>query len=272
MQKQNESNECVFACDIDKNARATYETAYGTPVAGDIRLVNVEDVNPHEILFCGLPCQTFSTIGSRKGFADDRGTMIFEVMRFVRHHKPRFVVLENVVGLLSHEKGATFGEIVALLRAEGYYVNHTVLNCKDHGIPQSRRRLFILCGREKPVPMNFGEKSAKSTKSLTDFGENRRNSTKSLTDFLKIGDFDKQYTRTIRTTGRYTKITNTDHNWSHYMLNNRVYQLQIEDALRLQGFPVDFPLKGSVKQQWRQLGNTIPTNLSQLVVNCLPQV
>jgi DNA (cytosine-5)-methyltransferase 1 len=255
MKEQNASHECVFACDIDKDAQKTYETAYGTPVAGDIRNVNVEDVKSHEILFAGLPCQTFSTIGARKGFADDRGLMIYEVMRFVRHHKPRFVVLENVVGLLSHEKGATFAKIVALLREEGYHVNHAVLNCKDYAIPQSRKRLFIVCGHDAPVELDFGLKS-----------------TKSLTEYLQIGNFEREHTRTIRASGRYTKITNINHNWSNYMLDNRVYQLKIEDALRLQGFPAKFPLKGSVKQQWRQIGNTIPTNLTRLVVNCLPQV
>jgi DNA (cytosine-5)-methyltransferase 1 len=245
----------VFACDIDKHAQATYKAAYNTAVSGDIRLVKAEEVPEFDILFSGLPCQSFSTIGLRKGFADDRGTMIYEVMRFVRHHKPRFIVLENVLGLKSHEKGATFARIQQILRAEGYYVNHAVLDCKEYGIPQSRKRLFIFCGRDAPISLNFGPKSASN-----------------LSQYLKKGVFDREYTRTIRTTGRYTKITNTDHNWSHYMLDGRVYQLKIEDALRLQGFPADFPLKGSVKQQWRQLGNTIPTNLTRLVVNCLPQV
>ena len=248
-------HECVFACDIDKDVRSTYENNYNLRPEGDIRDINLDNVPEYDVLMAGFPCIPFSTIGKQKGFADKDGGMFFEVMRFVKHHKPRFVVLENVPGLITHNSGETFATILSSLTAEGYNVSHKVLNSKDYGIPQSRRRVFIVGCLDTPVKLDFKPETPTN-----------------LTEYLNVGEFERETSHTIRCQGRYSKYEDKTHNWSHYIVNKRIYQLKIEDALRLQGFPSKFPLSGSKTQQWRQIGNSIPTNLTQLVVGAISNV
>lgn len=143
-------NECVFASDIDKECRETYFTNYGIMPHGDITKVPVEDIPAFDILCAGFPCQTFSTAGKRKGFADTRGTIFFNIIDIAVHHKPKYMILENVKGLLSHDKGNTFKTILSEIKRIGYktYQNPIVLNPLMYNIPQNRERIFILCCRD----------------------------------------------------------------------------------------------------------------------------
>lgn len=97
-----------------------------------------------DLLCAGFPCQSFSIAGKRKGFDDTRGTMFFEIARILRHKKPPYVLLENVPGLLSHDQGKTFAVIAGTLCELGYSIEWIVYNSKDFGVPQSRRRVFIV--------------------------------------------------------------------------------------------------------------------------------
>lgn len=136
--------ECVFSSEIDKHANKAYEVLYGHKTAGDIKKVSAEDVPDHDLLTAGFPCQAFSVAGNRKGFDDTRGTLFFEVARVAAEKKPRFLLLENVKGLISHDKGKTLDTIVTTLNNIGYTVDFEVLNSKYFGVPQNRERIFIV--------------------------------------------------------------------------------------------------------------------------------
>ena len=140
--------ECIGHCEIDKYANQAYNAIYepkGELYFEDARKINPKDL-PHIDLICaGFPCQSFSIAGLRKGFKDDaRGTLFFEIARIAGVKRPSFLLLENVPGLLSHDKGRTFATILNTLDELGYDVAWQVLNSKNFGVPQSRKRVYIV--------------------------------------------------------------------------------------------------------------------------------
>jgi DNA (cytosine-5)-methyltransferase 1 len=147
--------KCVMASEIDKYANLAYETLYGHKTVGDITKVAAESVPDHDLLVGGFPCQAFSVAGKRLGFEDTRGTLFFEIARIAKVKKPRVMLLENVKGLVSHDKGRTLDTIVQTLCDIGYTVDFEVLNSKYFGVPQNRERIFIIAVRDdliKPEP------------------------------------------------------------------------------------------------------------------------
>jgi len=106
--------------------------------------VDVREISEHDLICSGFPCQSFSIAGKRRGFEDTRGTLFFEICRIAEFHRPKYLFLENVKGLLNHEEGRTFGTILNSLQDLGYGVEWQVLNSKDFGVPQNRERVFII--------------------------------------------------------------------------------------------------------------------------------
>lgn len=139
---------CVFASEIDKHARKAYEVLYGGDVLhGDITKIDAKNVPDHDLLTAGFPCQAFSVAGKRKGFDDTRGTLFFEIARIAKEKRPKALLLENVKGLVNHDKGRTLNTIVQTLCDTGYTVDFNVLNSKYFGVPQNRERIFIIAVR-----------------------------------------------------------------------------------------------------------------------------
>ncbi len=134
----------VFACDIDEPCRAAYSHNYGLIPAGDIAAIPAEDIPDHELLCAGFPCQPFSIIGDRAGFADARGTLFFEILRILEAKRPPMVVLENVRQLVSHDGGKTIARILESLRGLGYWADYRILNALKFGLPQKRERVLIV--------------------------------------------------------------------------------------------------------------------------------
>jgi len=136
--------ECVGFSEIDKYAVKIYEKHYPNHTNyGDATKIRTETLPDFSFLVGGFPCQAFSLAGKRKGFEDTRGTLFFEIARVLQDKRPRYFLLENVKGLLSHDKGKTFQTILEVLSDLGYYVQWTVFNSKDFGVPQNRERIFI---------------------------------------------------------------------------------------------------------------------------------
>ena len=142
-------------CEIDPYARLAYEAIYDTK--GELFFEDARKIVPEELpdidLICGgFPCQSFSIAGKRGGFEDARGTLFFEIARIARVKRPKYLLLENVPGLLSHDSGRTFATILGTLSELGYDVAWQVLNSADFGVPQSRKRVFLVCclGEECP--------------------------------------------------------------------------------------------------------------------------
>lgn len=138
----------IFASDIDKHVLKMLHANHKAKNIYD----NIKN-RPNtyvDIYFAGFPCQTFSTAGSRAGFKDVRGTVFFDIYNYLLHVKPRVVVLENVKGLLTHDKGKTFKVIMDLLEdLDSYHIYYDVLSPHTHANwPQYRPRVFIVCIRK----------------------------------------------------------------------------------------------------------------------------
>ena len=143
-------HECIGFCEIDKFARASYKAIHDTK--GEIELHDITAVSDESIrrigrvdIICGgFPCQAFSIAGNRRGFEDTRGSLFFEIARFASILRPKYLLLENVKGLLNHDGGATFETILGALDELGYNVEWQILNSKDFGVPQNRERVFVI--------------------------------------------------------------------------------------------------------------------------------
>jgi DNA (cytosine-5)-methyltransferase 1 len=152
-------HECVFASEIDKELVTLYEDNHGISPHGDIRLIDESYIPEHEILCAGFPCQPFSKAGEQKGLACERwGNLFWEIIRIVSYHKPEFILLENVSNLEKHNGGVTWKDMKTSLESEGYEVAFTHLSPHEFGIPQVRKRMFIVARRKSLGTFVFPQK------------------------------------------------------------------------------------------------------------------
>lgn len=159
----------VAYSEIDKNAATTYCANYDTQnelAIGDIvSFVGNEDnyarLPQFDILTAGFPCQTFSMMGNQLGFAEDRGQMFFRILDILQHCHPRFILLENVKNLITHDKGNTFKVIKFKLQEAGYTVHHDIFNTLDFGLPQKRNRTIIFGRLNQFGDFNFSNELVK---------------------------------------------------------------------------------------------------------------
>ena len=141
---KNQGHTIIGACEIDKYARSVYSRHFpGVRIYQDATKINPEELEDFDCLCAGFPCQAFSIAGKRLGFEESRGTLFFEIARIAKQKRPRFLLLENVKGLLSHDRGRTFAVILAALDELGYDAEWQVLNSK-YFVPQNRERIFII--------------------------------------------------------------------------------------------------------------------------------
>ena len=141
--------ECVFSSEIDKYAIQTYKKNYNIDASHNVLESDYEDsrIPDHDVLCAGFPCQAFSKAGKRLGFDDEtKGTLFFEVERILSNHKTKYIVLENVRNLVSHDRGNTWKTIYNHLKALGYRLTPKPIIISPHqlGIPQLRERVVIL--------------------------------------------------------------------------------------------------------------------------------
>ena len=135
---------CVGSCEWDKYSRETYKKNFGSyPEYDDAKDLHPQSLPHFDVLCAGFPCQAFSIAGKRMGFEDTRGTIFFEIARIAKEKRPSYLFLENVKGLLSHDKGRTFSTIISTLDEMGYDAEWQVLNSK-YFVPQNRERIFII--------------------------------------------------------------------------------------------------------------------------------
>ncbi|MGL4853226.1 MAG: DNA (cytosine-5-)-methyltransferase [Phocaeicola sp.] len=162
--------KCVFASEINKFARASYEANYKNISPNifdndyklfncDINEVEMENIPDFDVCCGGFPCQAFSIAGNRLGFEDTRGTLFFNIMNIVKYKiengtPPKILFLENVKGLRNHHKGETLKVILATLDELGYNCNYEVLNAKYFGLPQNRERLIIVAWNRSLIDVN----------------------------------------------------------------------------------------------------------------------
>lgn len=246
--------ECVMACDNSKAVQQTYKLNFGVEPLGDIVSIDPRTIPHFDILCAGFPCQPFSQCGKQKGFNDERGNLFFNIMKFVSCHHPSILIFENVSGLMTHDNGKTFDRICNSIKTSGYTLTHKILKASDYGLPQMRKRLFI-------VAVSLETKLNKDVSFILDLNKYRNNM--SLSKYLGK-NFKKETAYTIRCGGRSSPIDDR-HNWDGYFVDDKVYRLSLRDCLLLQGFDKSFKLCGSISEQWKQIGNTIPTIFTKLI-------
>lgn len=257
---------CVFSSEIDIHAQFTYYTNYGVVPFGDITKIDPSTIPDHDILCGGFPCQPFSNIGKREGFQHPtQGTMFHEVLRVVQHKKPRVIFLENVAGLVNHEKGQTLEIIISELEKQGYTCHQTLLNAKDFGVPQSRNRFYLVAFLDN-VNFSFPEPPMIRA-DIGDFVE-KNISGYSISKHLQqsylfkkddgkpvlIDQETKGHVKTLvstyhkiqRLTGTFVKDGETG-----------VRLLTKDECKAIMGFPEDFVIPVSRTQMYRQMGNSV---------------
>lgn len=141
----NLGGKCVLAAEIDEYAISTYYENYKIDSARDVRKIKNEDIPKYDVLCGGFPCQTFSKAGKRLGFTDEtKGTLFFEIVRIIKSSRPKFIILENVRNLASHDHGNTMKVVKGALDELGYNINVEIMSPHQLGIPQLRERVYIL--------------------------------------------------------------------------------------------------------------------------------
>lgn len=157
--------ECVFSSEIKPYAIQAYNGYYGREeIFGDITLANTnQDIPNFDYLLAGFPCQPFSSAGNRNGFSDTRGTLFFEIERILQDKMrincpAKGFLLENVEGLINHDNGNTLNVIITRLKKLGYYVNYKLLDAKEFGLPQSRKRVYIVGSLDEEINLDDFER------------------------------------------------------------------------------------------------------------------
>ncbi|MEH1741350.1 DNA (cytosine-5-)-methyltransferase [Fusobacterium varium] len=135
----------VFSSEIDMNAKKSYLSNFNdNNLKGDITKISEKDIPNHDLLVAGFPCQSFSIAGLQKGFNDTRGTLFFDIVRILKEKQPKYILLENVKNLVSHDEGRTFKVIIKTLNEIGYTIDFSVINSAEAGLAQNRERTYIV--------------------------------------------------------------------------------------------------------------------------------
>ena len=149
-------SECVLTSEIKSTAIKVYQQNFNEDkIWGDITEISSQKIPDFDVLLAGFPCQPFSSAGTRQGFLDTRGTLFFEIERILQDKSPFGFLLENVEGLVQHDDGRTLTTIVNKLEQLGYQVKCDVLNARDFGVPQDRKRVYITGTKTNSISLNF---------------------------------------------------------------------------------------------------------------------
>lgn len=278
--------ECVFSSEIDKYAQETYKDNFGEYPSGDIQEIDAKDIPEHDILCAGFPCQPFSLAGMRKGFEDTRGTLFFDIERIIKEKKPKIVFLENVAGLVSHDKGKTLKVIENQITELNYVFEWRLINAKEYGVPQNRNRWYFIAIHKdiynKKIDFDniFPEKKKLSflledilekdvPKEFNSTPTALKNIEKNIEPFLTSARYNEKH-YTIANNIRPSKVSFSSTGISPCLTakmgtggNNVpvIHELKrkytIRECMRLMGFPEDYKIKENYSQSYKQVGNSL---------------
>lgn len=263
--------KCVFSSEWDKDAQITYAANFEETPHGDITKIGAAEIPDFDVLLAGFPCQPFSSIGQREGFMHKtQGTLFYDVLRILKEKRPSAFLLENVVGLVNHDKGNTFAVILQSLNELGYSVHHHILDAADYGVPQYRKRIYIV-GYDKSrlqrgIAHSWPRKSHKNAfiGPFVEQGITDRSISKHLQEAylwklddgrpevidrrskIKVKTLVASYHKIQRLTGTFVKDGPTG---LRLLTNN--------ECKAIMGFPKSFKFPVSRMQVYRQLGNSV---------------
>lgn len=299
---------CVKSSEIDKYACETYEMNFQEKPLGDIKRISAEDLPEFDIIAGGFPCQPFSIGGLRKGFADTRGTLFFEVTRLISEKKPKAFFLENVAGLVSHDQGRTLEVIEKTLRGLNYNFQWKVMNACDYGTPQNRSRWYCVGFRED-LEIGFVGQQDKKYKKYYSFPEKRELKTtlKDIVKPIKSNEYNiseiairniNTYLPEFKKTTRYNKdnvlIANEirasrcsyrsdgispcltakmgtgGNNIPVYVKQMR--KLTEKECLKIMGFPDWYKIKKNSMHSYKQIGNSVVVSVVSILAKEMVRV
>ena len=264
---------CVGFSEIDKYAITIYKKHFPNHKEyGDVTNITWSDVPAFNLLVAGFPCQSFSIAGKREGFNDIRGTLFFEIARVAQEKQPRFLLLENVKGLLSHDKGQTFGTILNTLDELGYDLQWQVLNSKNFGVPQNRERVFIIGHlRTTSRPQIF---PLRQTNEIYP-EDNNRKIAKCLDSNYHKGWLDHGQRTHIATNEQGIRFQGDKPGYNNsirratYSDDMQIRRLTPTECERLQGFPDGWTEGISDTQRYKCLGNAVTVNVISAIAKKL---
>ena len=262
--------ECVFSSEWDKHSQLTYKANFGETPHGDITQIEASEIPAFDVLLAGFPCQPFSSIGKRQGFGHPtQGTLFYDVVRIIEHHRPSSFLLENVKGLVNHDEGRTWKIIQETLDELGYSINAKIIDAADFGVPQHRERIYIVGFDKKrfanPVfefPDALGKKT--SIGKFVETGVDDRSISKRLQKsyIYKLDDGRPEiitpsskgtvktlvasYHKIQRLTGTFVADGPTG-----------LRLLSENECKAIMGFPKNFLIPVSRTQMYRQFGNSV---------------
>ena len=277
-------NVCIGSCEIDKYARQTYAKNFGhEPEYTDVREIDPGKLEDFDCLCAGFPCQAFSIAGKRRGFDDTRGTLFFEIMRIAREKQPSILFLENVKGLLSHDKGETFRTIIESMDELGYDVEWQVLDSANW-VPQHRERIFIIGHlRGKSRSQVFSPHDTFQDQDDRNTNKSQENISATLTtkqDRYPNAGFIVEPVSTLnkdtyRGNGRRMKSDNED-SFTITTLDRHGIRLDGKyrfftplECERLQGFPDGWTEGVSDIQRYKQMGNAVTATVVEYIAQLL---
>jgi len=296
--------KCVFACDIDTEARKVYKKNFDIEPKGDIIPIakNAKDEIPkHDILCGGFPCQAFSVSGNQAGFKDKTtGKLFNEIIKIAKAHKPKFILLENVANLEKHNSGKTIKTIETKLKEAEYIPYYSILDASDYNVPQCRKRIYIVAFHRSIYKgkndiykeiFNFPEK-IKRTRKLNDLIDNdineiekciirrrsnlRKNREKIEKEckkpYIRIGEIGegRQGERIYSVNGCSTTLSSSSGGLGGrtgiYYIDRKKRKLTPRECARLMGFPDSFIMADTHHQAYKQFGNSVVVDVLQYII------
>ena len=291
----------IFAGDIDTFCKETYFANYKIDESQwhtDVRKFSaIEYANKIDLFVGGSPCQSFSVMGKRMGFEEARGTLFYDFARIVSECKPKVFIYENVTGMLNHDKGRTWKIISRIFDNLHYHWTYWVLNAKDYGIPQNRRRIFVVGFRDDcanyfsklqmPQPFDLEYK-------MSDFFEKSIDNKYYLPEKGFIRATSPNESKHVALNGSIARcqVACQQYNWFGDLRfetnipqcvesDNRIFKgyykgergvtrmLTPRECLRLMGYPDTFKIVVNDTQMYRQCGNSIAVNVMEQVVKSI---
>ena len=289
---------CVAHSEIDHEAEYTYKCFHGNdePNIGDLMSADISAIPDFDLMIGGFPCQTFSSVGKRDGFDDERGQVIFGLMKILKEKNIPYFILENVKGFVNHDNGNSMKTVLTEFNNLGYDVSWNVLNSLDFGIPQSRERVYLV-GIRKDInhaPMQWevpvvsrlsvkdclkrlhGEPISIYNESWQGYLNNSKNKGKFNEEDLLREDY-LIIDRRNSDLGTYREKIPTLRRGNHglfYVYKKQLYKVNGWQSLLLQGFSKDFIAKAkkakiNPNKLLAQCGNAMTVNVVESVCNSL---
>jgi len=293
---KNAGFDVVWANEFDRTIWDTYlKNHTGQLDTRSITKISSEDIPDTEGIIGGPPCQSWSLAGSMKGIADERGKLVYEYVRILKDKNPKFFVFENVPGLLSKTHFGEFQKLVEIFKEIGYKISFKLLNAKDYGIPQTRKRVFVVGIRSDfNTTFDFLALKEKPLSTLSDAIydlESVENTTDIKNHEYFEGTFSSIYMSrnrrrdwaepsfTIQASGRHAPLHPSSSAMKKIGKDQMIFEedfvrrLSVRECARIQTFPDTFEfIYKKIDTGYKMVGNAVPVKLAEIIAGEIKKI